>query len=471
MKSTGMINDRLNGNKSYRSVRYLCLALLLFIAWTAISITPVQAANEGDNLPISIVDGATSPDTATLLNDDQQNPVVIALPDKDKWFVVWEDWRNWSTSGSDIYGRFIDENGEYCGDEIAISTASGNQTVPMLAYDNDGNILIAWQDSRSEIDDNGTPGDTADDFTVGFLYYNILDISSLATDCSTGASLGSENAVGYNPIGAEDGVSNDDNLISRKLPKAAYDTARDHFWLVWIESRNALQRIEEHAFGADTYMVGPFCSINGTTVGSPEPHCTCDDGSTPSSKCDDGSTPTCGSGSLDCGNFGINFTYGCLYYSVCSDGSVPVCGDDSTPQCLCDDYSTPRCTCDDNDNGYDSTDSSCNYIATAIGTSWNFGDSNYVGYVTVDPGTGAAVSTPEIIRNHGSILIDTIDTNDLNTPDGIFDNYRESTRTVRLISHSTTVTKDVYVYEYIKNNASKANLADKALRFYGVYGS
>ena len=27
------------------------------------------------------------------------------------------------------------------------------------------------------------------------------------------------------------------------------------------------------------------------------------------------------------------------------------------------------------------------------------------------------------------------------------------------------------IYEYIKNNASKANLADKALRFYGVYGS
>ncbi|MEA3544993.1 MAG: hypothetical protein U9R69_07215, partial [Thermodesulfobacteriota bacterium] len=297
MKSTGMMKARLNGNKNYRSVCYLCLALLLLAALSAILVSPLWAANEGPNIPISIEDGATAPDTATLLDDDQQNPTVIAIPDKNKWFVVWEDWRNWSTSGSDIYGRFINGDGTYCGDEIAISTAAGNQTVPTVAYRNDptdanDNILIAWQDSRN---------------ASGYLVYKLLDISSLSTDCSTGVTLGSERSLGYTSIGG-------DNLTSRKLPKIAYDTARDQFWLVWIESRDALQRIEEKPFGV-------------------------------------------------------------------SPG-----------------------------NAY-----------------WHFGDSSYVGYAAITAATGIS-TTVEIIRNVGA-----------------YD------RTVRLISHSTTASEDVYIYEYFKN--------------------
>lgn len=295
MKSTGMINDRLNGNQRYRFVRYLCLALLLFVVGMAISIPPLQAANEGDNIPISIEDETVTP--PVLLGDDQQNPTIIALPDKNKWFVVWEDWRNWSASGADIYGRFINDDGSLCGDEIVISEASGNQTVPTAAYRNSpsssaDNVMIAWQDTRA---------------ASGHLAYKLLDISSLAADCSSGATLGSEVAVGYSSIGG-------DSLTSRKLPKIAYDTARDQFWLVWIESRDALQRIEELPFG-----VAPWT------------------------------------------------------------------------------------------------------------TYWNFGDSSYIGYTSIAAASGTPAAV-EIIRNVGS-----------------FD------RTVRLISHSTTASEDVYIYEYFKN--------------------
>ena len=113
MKSTGMIKSRLNGNKNYRSACSLCLALLLLVALSAICVSSLWAANEGANIPISVENGGDEP--PILLDDDQQNPFIIALPDKNKWFVVWEDWRNWRTTGVDIYGRLINSDGTLCG--------------------------------------------------------------------------------------------------------------------------------------------------------------------------------------------------------------------------------------------------------------------------------------------------------------------------------------------------------------------
>jgi len=230
MKSTGMIKTDLNDDKNYHPLRYLCLTLLLLVASATFLIAPAGAANEGPNFPVSIENGAVEP--PILLNGDQQNPSIVALPDKNKWFVVWEDWRNESTSGADIYGRFINADGSLCGDEIVISSVPGNQTVPMLAYRNSSQgdkILIAWQDSR------GTT-------SSGYVYYRICTISALAENCTSGAVLGSTNAVGYKSIRS-------DHLISRKLPKIAYDKTRDQFWMVWVESRNQLQRLKEYPFG------------------------------------------------------------------------------------------------------------------------------------------------------------------------------------------------------------------------------
>ena len=248
MKSTGMIKACLNGNKNYRSVRYLCLSLLLLVGLTTLCVSPLWALNEGPNIPISVENGGAEP--PFLLSGDQQNPTIIALPDKNKWFVVWEDWRNFSTTGADIYGRFINGDGTLCGNEIAISTQLGNQTVPVLSYRNrpDSNpktvgvdkIMIAWQDTRGG-------------YLSGFLYYDILDISLLADDCLSGFTFKSDQdtnpatkptgfAIGYKRIGF-------DKLQSRTLPDIAYDNTRDQFWLVWIESRNQLQRLEERPFG------------------------------------------------------------------------------------------------------------------------------------------------------------------------------------------------------------------------------
>ncbi|MCL5022304.1 MAG: choice-of-anchor D domain-containing protein [Nitrospirae bacterium] len=81
---------------------------------------------------------------------DQQNPYTIYLPDKNLWFVVWEDRRNYSTTSADIYGQFISEDGSFCGSEFQITAAAGNQTMPRAAYRMVGNgkIVVVWQDTR-----------------------------------------------------------------------------------------------------------------------------------------------------------------------------------------------------------------------------------------------------------------------------------------------------------------------------------
>ncbi len=200
--------------------------MLLCIGLSLAAPSRARATNLGDNLPVSIIDGTSPPQ---LQGEDQQNPTVIALPDKNKWLVVWEDWRNWTSTGADIYGRFIGSDGSsYCGNEFIICGQPGDQTVPTLAYRPGSTVLVAWQDIR------GTAGS-------GFVYYKTIDVSLLDATGS-GFALGVETALSYVSIGG-------DSLTSRQRPDAAYDAARDQFWLVWIESRNALQRIKEHAFG------------------------------------------------------------------------------------------------------------------------------------------------------------------------------------------------------------------------------
>ncbi len=253
--------------KSFADVRFcpvLLISLLLFLVLGLFSF-PLQAANLGDNLAVTVGVG------------DQQNPCVVALPDKDKWLVIWEDWRDWSGSGANIYGRFVavkrdNSTGaliaaEGCGSEFPICEADGNQTMPTAAYDGKGHILVAWQDTRG-------------DGSGGFLYYRRIDITGLSNDCSSGISPGSEIPMGYTSIVKRNG--DPDQLRSRSLPRAVYDAARDQFWLVWIEGRDALQRIQENvafsptgtsqiwSFGDSSYVAYTFLPATGNTISVPE---------------------------------------------------------------------------------------------------------------------------------------------------------------------------------------------------------
>jgi hypothetical protein len=178
---------------------------------------------DGDGIPIA---------TAEL---NQQEPETIYLAGQGIWLVVWEDERDTETTGSDVYARFMRDNGTYCGNEILISNASGQQTSPKVAYDNTrNNALITWQDSR------GTGAQ-------GYVYYNTLTLgATFKTSCDTAAdvTLGTEKPFGFTPTEAGD------SLILREKPVLKYNSAKDQFIFAWVEKRTVPHYVLHSCFGA-----------------------------------------------------------------------------------------------------------------------------------------------------------------------------------------------------------------------------
>jgi hypothetical protein len=69
--------------------------------------------------------------------------------DGTNYLVVWEDWRDWTATYCDIYGVRIAQSGSIL-DRVSfpISTASGRQRYPSVAFDGT-NYLVVWEDRRS----------------------------------------------------------------------------------------------------------------------------------------------------------------------------------------------------------------------------------------------------------------------------------------------------------------------------------
>lgn len=129
--------------------------------------------------------------------DDQANPRTVYLPDKQLYFVVWEDYRNRNTSGADIYGQFLDNSGNLCGTapiliaKTGSSALSGNQTAPDVAYRQDkadaakSRLVVVWQDTYG----------TASEGYVG--YASLTGLPS-AGACGTAPTVSDAAYVNYN---------------------------------------------------------------------------------------------------------------------------------------------------------------------------------------------------------------------------------------------------------------------------------
>lgn len=128
------------------------------------------------------------------VNDDQQNPQAIYLPDKQIYFVVWEDWRNRNSvasddvarfAGSEIFGRFLNADGTACGSEFSLTKGiAGNQTAPTVAYRPGDKVVVAWQDTE------GTA-------TAGYIRYaSVTTIPSFAS-CGTVPTVSAPVQVGF----------------------------------------------------------------------------------------------------------------------------------------------------------------------------------------------------------------------------------------------------------------------------------
>ncbi|NVN99823.1 MAG: choice-of-anchor D domain-containing protein [Geobacteraceae bacterium] len=149
-----------------------------------------------------IISGSGTPtlgNYTSAAREDQQNPKIVYLQDKQLYFSVWEDWRNRLTSGADIYGQFVKEDGTVCGSSFLVSAKtigspnvaeSGNQTVPTVAYKPGGKLFVAWQDT------NG-------DASGGFVYYTNITPPAVAS-CTgytgpTGTNLAVATPANFTP--------------------------------------------------------------------------------------------------------------------------------------------------------------------------------------------------------------------------------------------------------------------------------
>lgn len=160
--------------------------------------------------------------------DDQSNPRLVYLPDKQLYFVTWEDYRNRNTTSADIYGQFLTGDGLACGSEVLLSKDGagaalyGNQTLPDVAYRQDkvtpasSNLVVLWQDSVGTAIDGyvrfanisalptasacGTPTVSAAvsmDFRQMQIYSNTAPLTTTTVTVMNGSSTSTKNLTPY----------------------------------------------------------------------------------------------------------------------------------------------------------------------------------------------------------------------------------------------------------------------------------
>lgn len=155
----------------------------------------------------------------------QSNPAVAS--DGTNYLVVWEEARSGGFS-PDIYGMLIDASGEQLNeDAIAISTSTGNQSYPAVAFDNDSTYLVVWQDDRSGTNDIYGARVT----TSG----NVLDPPGIAISTATGR---------------------------QRYPSVAFDGT--NFLVVWSDERNGYGARD--IYGTLVEPDGSLLSPSGTVI-------------------------------------------------------------------------------------------------------------------------------------------------------------------------------------------------------------
>jgi len=79
-------------------------------------------------------------------------PAVAYNPTNNQYLVVWDDWRDYSTRGADIFGRRVKATGNLAGGDFRISgpAATSYEYDPVVAYNpTNGRYFVAWKDARN----------------------------------------------------------------------------------------------------------------------------------------------------------------------------------------------------------------------------------------------------------------------------------------------------------------------------------
>jgi len=212
-----------------------------------------------------------------LATSSEYNPAVAYNATANQYLIVWEDYRDSGTRGSDIYGRRVKAGGRLAGDDFRISGAAADEDEysPAVAYNATANqYLVAWADFRdsgtrgSDIygkrvkaggrlagDDFRISGDnaTSGDNTPAVAYngktsqYLVVwqDNRSFATRQSD--TYGRRVKAGGRLAGGDFRICEAAATLGEYNPAVAYDPGTDQFLAVWSDYRSAGAR------GADVY--------------------------------------------------------------------------------------------------------------------------------------------------------------------------------------------------------------------------
>jgi hypothetical protein len=172
----------------------------------------------GENFHISTVPAGSAVEW-------QEEPDVAYNSASNEYLVVWADVRN-GYSNLDVYGQRVSSSGALLGSEIPISTASGYQAYPAVAYNSiSDEYLVVWDDARSGYSNANVYGQRVS---------------------SSGALLGSEF-----PISTASGAQD--------YPAVAYNSTDNQYLVVWEDER---------AGSSNEDIYGQRVSSSGALLGS-----------------------------------------------------------------------------------------------------------------------------------------------------------------------------------------------------------
>jgi hypothetical protein len=161
----------------------------------------------------------------------EYSPAVAYDATANQYLVVWADWRNLATRGTDIYGRRIGADGKPIGGDFRVSAyrATGHEYEPAVAYDATASqYLVVWRDTRNAA-------------TWGHDIY--------------GLRVGADGKR----IGKDFRISGAKATSSEHNPAVAFNSTVGQFLVVWEDGRDDATR------GVDIY--GRRVAANGTRVG------------------------------------------------------------------------------------------------------------------------------------------------------------------------------------------------------------
>lgn len=411
-------------------LRNLLFALLAIIMLSGCgSSQPGSDANATKKISGKLVGSELQVSVAT---DDQANPRVVYLPDKELYFVVWEDYRNRNTTGADIYGQFLTSDGKACGTDILLSkngtdALNGNQTLPDVAYRQNkatpasSSLVVIWQDSFGST--NGG-------------YVRFAKVSNLPANTDATQSCGTTAPA----------VSNAVPMGFTQMQK--YSAVTNQSTAVQVINGNSTATTN-----LTPYVVPGSVSITGTytkVLGSPDTIVTVN-------ATDDGEAGIAGAGVSATSGGSISYNTGLL--SIILADTIPA---GATPANLTVTYKTYATAPVDRSEdqllsrkspriGYDSvrdefwttwvesrnTNNVSSVTCFGVPVTWQFGDSNLIGYARINNdganfnANGLGVIGADIYRNE----------------------FVPGHRTFfnRLVSHTATATDEIYNFEYFTN--------------------